>query len=76
MRVQGYQHRLEITDKTPYCQKRWAVPLKYQNAVDSEIERLLRFGVIEKANSPYINPMVTVIKRDQSVRLCLDARRY
>ena len=32
-------------------------------------------GVIERAASPYINPIVTVIKKDQSVRLCLDARR-
>ena len=29
----------------------------------------------QSANSPYINPMVTVVKKDQTVRLCLDARR-
>ena len=32
-------------------------------------------GVIESAASPYINPLVTVIKKDQSIRPCLDAGR-
>ena len=32
-------------------------------------------GVIQRAQSPYVNPMVTVIKKVQTVRLCLDARK-
>ena len=43
--------------------------------MDKEIKKMEECGVIERAASPYINPMVTVIKKDQSVRLCLDARR-
>ena len=31
---------------------------------------MLRYGVIERCTSPFINPLVTVIKRDGRVRLC------
>lgn len=74
-RITGYQHRLRVTDRSPYCLKGWPIPFKYQKAVDEEIRRMEEYGVIERAASPYINPIVTVIKKDQSVRLCLDARR-
>lgn len=74
-RIRGYYHTFSVTDNTPYIQKGWPVPLAYQRAVDDEIRRMLEFGVIERANSPYINPLVTVIKKDGKVRLCLDARK-
>lgn len=74
-RIKEYQHKLEITDRTPYCQKSWPVPIKYQAAVAEEIKRMVKFGIIERSSSAYINPIVTVIKKDQTVRLCLDARR-
>ena len=36
---------------------------------------MLDIGIIQRSNSPYINPIVPVIKKDGSVRLCLDARK-
>ena len=74
-RIQAYQHKFEVTDRTPYCQKGWPIPLNYQDAVRAEIQKMEAHGVIERAQSPYVNPMVTVIKKDQTVRLCLDARK-
>lgn len=74
-RIQGYQHSFRVTDDTPYMQKGWPVPLTYRRAVKDEIQRMLDFGVIEWAYSPYVNPLVTVIKKDGQVRLCLDARK-
>lgn len=74
-RITDYEHVLQITDHTPFFQKGWPVPIAYQEKVDIEIQKMLKFGVIEKSNSQYISPMVTIIKKDQSVRLCLDARR-
>lgn len=35
---------------------------------------MMDFNIIECARSQYINPLVTVVKKDGSVRLCLDAR--
>lgn len=70
-----YVHEFRVTDHTPYCQKGWPVPIAYQERVDKEIERMLQFKIIERCKSAYINPMVTVIKKNGNVRLCLDARK-
>lgn len=37
---------------------------------------MLKLGIIEVSNSPYINPIVIVTKKKYgSIKLCLDARR-
>ncbi|CAB0029044.1 unnamed protein product [Trichogramma brassicae] len=36
---------------------------------------MLNYGVIERATTPFINPLVVVPKKDGSVRVCLDARQ-
>lgn len=74
-RITQYQHQIQFTDRTYFFQKGWPVPIKYREAVDGEIDRMLKYNIIERAQTPYINPMVTVIKKDGTVRLCLDARR-
>ena len=49
--------------------------MDYRDKVDQEIKRMLEKGIIQRSSSPYINPTVSVIKKDGIVRLCLDARR-
>ena len=73
-RIEGYAHEFHVTDRTPYFQRGWPVPLAYKGKVNDEINRMLRYGVIERCTSPYVNPIVTVIKKDGRVHLCLDAR--
>lgn len=74
-RIRGYQLRLKINDKTLYCQRGWPEPLRYQEAIGIEIEWMIEIGVIKRESSLYINSIVTVIKKDDNVILCLDARR-
>lgn len=52
----------------------YPVPMHHRKEVDAEIERMLKDGIIERLTSPYINPIVPVIKKNGSVRACLDAR--
>ena len=73
--ITEYQHYFQVTDSTPYLHKGWPVPIEYQRAVHNEVRRMLEYGIIERAQSPYIQPLVTVIKRVGRVRLCLDARK-
>ena len=35
----------------------------------------IQHSSIQRSSSPYINPIVPVIKKDGTVRLCLDARK-
>ena len=50
-------------------------PVPLRGLVTSEINNLLELGIIRRPNSPYINPLVTSLKKDGSVRICLDARK-
>lgn len=36
---------------------------------------MIEWGVIERSSSPYNNPLITIVKSDGSIRLCLDTRK-
>lgn len=42
--------------------------------MDQDIDSMIQWGIIERGQSAYINPLVIVKKKDGSVKLCLDAR--
>ena len=74
--AEGYVHRLQVDEqvKTFRC-KPYPVPFKYKEQVKLEIENMLTDGIIEKAKTSYINPLVIVKKKNNEIRLCLDARK-
>ena len=59
-RIEGYVHEFQVTDRTPYFQRGWPVPLAYKGKVDDEIRRMLRYGVIERCNSAYILSLIHI----------------
>ena len=59
----------------PFFSKPYPIPINYREKVKQEIDRWIKLGIIRRSTSPYINPLVVVIKKDKSVRLCLDARK-
>ncbi|CAB0044371.1 unnamed protein product, partial [Trichogramma brassicae] len=63
------------TDTEPFAIKSYPVPMKYRDQVSEQIEQMLNYGIIERSTTPFINPLVVVPKKDNSVRLCLDARQ-
>lgn len=74
-RIRGYEHRIAVVDDTPFFQKSWPIPLALREKVDEEVQQMLNNNIIERADGPFVNPLITVLKRDKSVRVCLDARR-
>lgn len=46
-----------------------------QKAVEDEVNRTIKLGIIERSKSPYSIPIVPVFKKNGEVRLCLDARK-
>ena len=46
-----------------------------RDLVTPEINDLQRRGIIPRSNSLYINTLVTGLKKDESVRMCLNGRR-
>ncbi|CAB0037052.1 unnamed protein product [Trichogramma brassicae] len=64
-----------MKDTEPFAIKSYPVPMKYRDQVSEQIEQMLTYGIIERSTTPFINPLVVVPKKDNSVRLCLDARQ-
>ena len=74
-RISIYEHKLKIKDDQPFIIKTYPIPMSLRELVTAEINNLLELGIIRRSNSPYINPLVTSLKKDGSVRICLDARK-
>lgn len=70
-----YVCRFDVSEDIPFKVKPYPIPFSRRPAVQTELNRMLDWGVIERCSSPYANPIVCVGKPDGSVRLCLDARR-
>ena len=73
--MQKYEHHLILKEEKPFFKKPYPIPMNYREKVKAEIEKMLDLKIIRRSTSPFINPMVVVKKKDDSIRLCLDARQ-
>ena len=73
--VRNVVFRIKLMDETPFQQKIYPIPQAYEAEVAAEIESMLQKGIIRKAPSPFLNPLVVVKKKGGKIRLCLDARK-
>lgn len=69
-----FSYKFNVKPHDPYKIKPYPVPFSRRPAVQQEIDKMIQWRVIGRSDSPYNNPLVTVIKTDGSIRLCLDAR--
>lgn len=67
--VKGYEHKIDIIKETNFTSKSYPVPFKHREAVEQQLQIMIDWDIIERAVSSYANPLVTVIKKDGSVRL-------
>lgn len=70
-----YEHTLNVNETLPYNVKTYPIPYIFRNKVADEIKKMLTQGIIEKSQTNYVNPVVIVKKKDNSIRICLDARK-
>lgn len=70
-----HEHKIELNDHKPFTGNSYPIPHKRRVAVGNAIDSMLDLGIIERSNSPYLNPITVVPKSDKTVRICLDARR-
>lgn len=67
-------YTLKIKPHQNTIRKTYPVPIVHRARVDRAIQEMIDVGIIERSNSQYCNPIRIVIKNDDSVRICLDAR--
>lgn len=64
MRVaKSYVHKLEVQNINNFKVKSYPIPYMHKEKVKEEIGKLLKDDIIEKSNTPYINPIVIVKKK-------------
>lgn len=73
--VNTYKFHIDVVDDTPFVSKSFPIAQTDKNEVNKLIQSMVAEGIIEKRNTPYINPIVMVKKKNGKIRLCLDARK-
>lgn len=73
-RTKSEIHMIDTRDAVPVKSKHYPVSPAVQKLMYAELDRMLNLGVIEESNSPWSHP-VTLVRRGDKNRLCLDARR-
>ena len=69
-------HILVKPEVTPTISPARRVPIALRDNLRSELERMIKFDVIEPVREPteWVNPLVTVEKPNGKLRVCLDPR--
>ena len=73
--VEDFEYNLFLKDETPFIAKPYPIPLKYHEKVEAEIEKMLKYNIIQRSNSKDISSTVIVAKKYGFIRLCLDRRK-
>uniref|UniRef100_A0A5S6R1X8 Peptidase A2 domain-containing protein n=1 Tax=Trichuris muris TaxID=70415 RepID=A0A5S6R1X8_TRIMR len=62
------------TDGPPVRVPPRRVPMQYREAVENQLEVMLRQGIIRRSQSPWLAPAVYTLKKSGEVRICIDYR--
>ena len=74
-RTSACQHHIYTKGGFPIRQQPYRIPYMYREAVQKEIELMLKEDIIEPSNSEWASPLVIVRKKDNTIRLCVDYRK-
>ena len=69
-----YEHEINLTDNVPVVSQPRVVPQSKKKDIYDQIDRMLNDGIIQPSDSPYSSALVPVMKKDGSVRMCVDYR--
>ena len=59
----------------PIKQRSYNMPLKYKQTVDENIDKMLEAGIIQRTQSEWASPLVIIVKKDGTLRMCIDLRK-
>ena len=70
------EHRIDLMpDARPFAQPPYRAGPKARQIEQEHVDKMIREGVIEPAQSAWASPVVLVPKSDGSLRFCVDCRR-
>ncbi len=74
-KTQVLQHHIRTPPGVVVKQRPYRIPEARRQAIEEEIQQMLKLGVIEPSRSPWSSPIVLVPKPDGTLRFCNDFRR-
>ncbi|XP_064468579.1 uncharacterized protein LOC135380569 [Ornithodoros turicata] len=66
---------LKLTTEKPINTKQYPLPFAVREAIEEEVQAMLRMGIVERSDSAYNSPLLVVRKPDKTHRVCIDFRR-
>ncbi|KAI2644034.1 Retrovirus-related Pol polyprotein from transposon 17.6 [Labeo rohita] len=69
------QHDIRTPPGVIVRQRPYRVPEARRQAIEEEVQQMLKLGVIEPSRGPWSSPIVMVPKPDSTLRFCNDFRR-
>ena len=69
------RHRINTGGAQPIRQRARRMPIHQRAEAETEVQKMLKRGVIEHSSSPWASPIVLVKKKDESTCFCVDYRR-
>ncbi len=74
-KTQLVRHNIKTPPGVIVKQRPYRFPEARRQAIEEEIQQMLKLGVIEPSRSPWSSPIVLVPKPDGTLRFCNDFRR-
>ncbi|UYV82546.1 hypothetical protein LAZ67_21002737, partial [Cordylochernes scorpioides] len=69
------KHRIDTGDHAPIRQRPYRVSPHERGVIQTEVEKMLKSGIVKPSDSPWSYPVVLVKKKDGTWRFCVDYRR-
>jgi hypothetical protein len=71
----GFEHMIELeVGATPVITAPYRHPKKFKDEIEKAIKELLAMGHIRPSRSPFASSVVLVLKKDGTLRMCIDYR--
>jgi hypothetical protein len=71
----GFEHTIELeAGATPVITAPYRHPKRFKDEIEKEIKELLAMGHIGPNTSPFASSVVLVLKKDDTLRMCIDYR--
>jgi hypothetical protein len=71
----GFEHMIELeAGATPVITTPYRHPKKFKDEIEKAIKELLAMGHIRPSRSPFASSVVLVLKKDGTLRMCIDYR--
>jgi hypothetical protein len=70
----GFEHTIEFEGAKPMITAPYRHPRRFKDEIEKAIKELLAMGHIRPSRSPFASSVVLVLKKDGTMRMCIDYR--